>query len=288
MRWILAALYGLSSAAPAPAQEIVAVLSSDLAPFREALSGMEEELGTAVRAVVLQDGTAFGRESATLFVSFGSKAAIQEYPPSSTLVYCMAPGLLDEGIPHAGRKIKVQMSPPASTIVGRIRELQPGLRRLGVVWNSAAIGEEIEEGRQTSRLLHIELVEMRPERPGDLPRALRESGRHLDAIWLPPDPLLVSEATFAVLRDYSRGNGVPFYAPTAGLVDKGATAAVVSDFREVGRTAGRVVRDVRSGADVPAHVHPRTNRIHLNQDAATAAGLSVPAGVQRQVQRSGS
>lgn len=280
-RWVVANLCCLALASPVPAQDVVAALTSDLQPYRAALAGLEQELGMEVPVLLVsQDVPNFG-PGTRIVVSFGSKAATRSYPETATLVFCMAPGMRADEIPHRGRKVEVRMSPPMGSIVARFRDLQPNLRRLGVVWISESIGDEIEENREALRQLHVELVEMHLDRASGLPGALRSQGRSLDAIWLPPDPLLVTESSFTMLRSFSQSNKVPFYAPTEGLAAKGAVAAVATSFEEIGRTTGRVIRQLRAGEAPPRHVYPRTSRLTLNAKSATDAGLSVTAEVIR-------
>ena len=267
------------------AQEVVGVLSSDLGPYQEAYEGFREAFGQEVPRISLASGSPeIGRDTRVV-VAFGGKAALYGYPEGVSVIYCLAPAARLEA---SGSEVmvKVHMLPYAGYVVSKVKEIQPGLRRLGVFWASDAMSEYVGEISRASVAFGLEVAAERVGDPDELPDRLRGLLRRgVDGLWLPPDPLLINSRSFALLREFCRSNDIPFYVPTAGLVEKGAVASISASFREIGRTAGRVARRVLSGEHVPRAVYPEVVEVTLNLSAASEVGLEIPPAVSAQADR---
>lgn len=268
------------------AQEVVAVLSSDLAPYREAYQGFKTALGLPVTQIDLQAGRPIIGRNTRLVVAFGSKAAMEEYPRDLTLVYCMAPGTaLDPG-QRQGPTIRISMLPVASQVIGALRDLQPPLKHLAALWITDTMTDYAAQMQQAGREAGLEVVAEQLRDPGQLPDSLRRLiGKGVEALWLPPDPLLINAGSFAVLREFSRANKIPLYAPTAGFAEEGAVAAVGVSFAQNGRTAAEAVLEILAGREVPAEIYPDECEITLNLGAAAAAGLRFSPETQDRAHR---
>lgn len=225
-------------------RETAVVLTVASGPYKEAFSAFQEEFGNTVLSYDLSVSAAIPREK--VIVAFGGKAATRDYPAASLLVYCMAPGMIDHPARH-GRTVAVSMVPDAGQALRTLLRIQPGLRRLAVFHTSDAYGRYLEALRAEGKRLNIKILPTEIRSGEDVPSELRRLRQDMGAFWLLPDPLLVSSENFTILRDFSRANRIPFYAPTAGLAQKGATAAVYNSFSEIGRTAAKAAKEGARG-----------------------------------------
>lgn len=270
----LAAILLLVCASTARAADatVAAVFSSESGPYQEALSGFDETVGTVPQTVFLSNADAKLPESAKVVVTFGAKAALKGYPSGTALVYAMAPALeLDR------EATAIRMEPEPDVLLSCVHRIAPNVKRLGIVWQSARYGKYVASVRKLgeSRTISIEDAPVGDDR--SLPDALRSLYGKIDALWLPPDPLLINAQTLPVLLDFSRANRVPLFAPTAGLVEQGATASIGPDFKEIGRAAGRAAREALEGpAKRNRQVYAARVEIVLNQAAAKEIGLTFP------------
>lgn len=222
-----------------------AVLTEDAGPYREAFLAFQEEYGKTIPAYDLSTYTAMPQEK--VIAAFGGKAATLDYPETSLLVYCLAPGIKDR--PARRRTVAIPMVPAPGQALQTIRRIQPGLRRLAVFHTSGAYARYVEELSSEGRRLNIEIIAASVQSDADIPAELRRLIRDMDAFWLLPDPLLVNKETFTTLKYFSRANHIPFYAPTSELAKKGATAAIFNSFVEIGRTAAKAAKeDVRDSS----------------------------------------
>jgi len=260
----------------AHADHVVAVLSSDLGSYQEALEGFKESFNRAVPVWSLSAGVPEIEPGTRVVVAFGGTAALVQYPAHVALVYCMAPGTKVGSLKRGAPTVEISMLPRPEVVLANLVQLQTGLRRLAIFWVSPGVEPYIEMMARAAAPYGIELWRDKLGSATDLPERLRRLSRSADALWLPPDPLLVNARAFAVLKDFSWSNDVPFYVPTSGLVEKGAVASVSCGFRDIGRAAARAAQQALDGTVDRTEMYPEKCDITVNLTAAANAGLRTP------------
>lgn len=269
----LAVAAALALCAESRAAEVVAVLGSELGPYREAYESLRTAYGSDIEILPL--GVKPPR-SAKVVVALGGKAALQPYSERVALIYGLAPGLEITPETHDGPIAKIKMEPAAGALIKKLRELQPGLRKLGVVWSSENRTSEIRQLAETSAASGVTVVVERISGSGELPAALRRLKGAVGALWLPPDPLVINARNFETIKQFAYENDVPFYVPTSGLVEKGAPAAVAVSPRETGRAAAAAARAALGGSALPAEIFIDRVEVFINASAAAECGLAIP------------
>lgn len=275
----------LAACGTAIAQEVVAVLSADLSPYREAFEGFQEALGRTVPSFLLAEGSPRIALETRVVVAFGGKAAQWDYPDRVVLIYAMAPGTKLGLRDRKGFSIEIGILPRAGLILSKLKELQPSLKRLAVLWSSKAVEEYLGEIRNAADQVGLEVSTDRLGASADLPDRLRLLFRKTDALWLLPDPPLVNSQTLSILKEYSWSNDIPFYAPTTGFVQQGATASISSSFREIGRAAGAAAQKALAGELVQGTVYPEKAEVAVSAKSAESAGLEIPIETLKKVDR---
>ncbi|MBI3566317.1 MAG: hypothetical protein HY079_14070 [Elusimicrobia bacterium] len=263
-----AAALALAAWAAAPASAAVrAVLSSESEHYRQAYEGFQEAWGESVPAAILgRDEVAEG----DVVVAFGSRAAMRPWPGAPFRVACLAPGA-----PRRDDLVSVEMLPEPGPLVARIKRLMPRIKVLRVLWSSALEDGQVGELAAAAEAQGIKVLSERVEDPARLPEHLRLLSGRSDALWLMPDPLLVSARNFAVLREFSAAARVPFFAPTEGLAEKGATATLAAPFRDIGRAAAAALKELQAGGRPRDHYHPSRVVVTVSLSAARASGLDL-------------
>ena len=174
---------------PLGAQEVVAVISSDLAPYREAYQGFETALALPVTQVNLQTGRPRIGRGTRVVVAFGGKAAMEEYPRDLTVIYCMAPGTTLNADQRQGPTIRINMLPVAGKVVDALSDLQPSLRHLAVLWVTDTMTDYVTGLQRVGGEAGLEVAAERLQDPDQLPDTLRRLiGRRVEALWVPPRP----------------------------------------------------------------------------------------------------
>ena len=233
--------------------DIVAVLSSDLGPYAEAYEGMAAALGKRPVRIVLGATEPEVGPATAVVVAFGSKAVQHAYP--TVRVHCMAPASAS-GEGHSSDVVRVHMLPPAQQLVEALQLIQPNLRHLGLLWVLKTPGylKRLQTAAASAGIAvvapQLDDVEQLPDRL----RTLAELG--IDAVWLPPDPLLINARSFSLVKEFAWSNDVPFYAPTARFVQSNAVASVAPTFREIRAAAAAVATRYLNGEAQEGCVYP--------------------------------
>lgn len=268
MRSSVLLLAGLA-AGPASAAEPTAVLSSGSAHYRQALEGFIEAWGST--GPVVGAGRALPAD-ARAFAAIGSEAAARAWPQDAVVVAVMAPSVADD---PADGVTRVSLLADPEVIVARMRALVPGLQVARVFWASASARGDSEELIAAGERHGLVFLSERVDPPSRLPEHLRSLTGKAGALWLMPDPALVNEKNFSVLREYAAAERIPLLAPTEGLAERGATATIAASFRDMGRAAAASLRARLAGGAAPEVSYSKRVSVTVNGPAARAAGLSL-------------
>jgi ABC-type uncharacterized transport system substrate-binding protein len=104
----------------------------------------------------------------------------------------------------------------------------------------------------------------------------------MDAIWLLPDPLIITPDHFHLVRTMAKRSRVPVLAYSETLVEAGAFLCVAPDREAIGRLAAQRVQTVLQPGATPATlplVVPQEFRVVLNRDTQQALGLDIDSAL---------
>lgn len=264
------------SAAPG---NTVAVISVNSGAYLEAFSAFQAAYGREVVHYDLSTQKPELDKEINLLVTFGGKAANYAYPEGINTIYCMAPGLLLKPSARAAKSVKIALVPNPLDTFARIKQIQPGLKRLRILWASAGYAPYVQLVRDAGARQGIQVTAFKLEGPASLPGALRSALADADALWLPPDPLIVTRENLLILREFSWENKFPFYGSTKSMTREGAAASFGISFAEVGKAAARAALTLDGGGSVPETVFPAKTETTLNASAAAKLGLDFPRSV---------
>lgn len=236
----------------AGAELVVFMPERPLPPHEEALLGLCETLGRCPET--LSAGAPLPKD-ARVVVAIGGEAARRRYPSRVTLVTALTPGLGSPAGTGAGSWVRVTMRPSPADFLAALRSHRPVPGRVALLWASRAHARYVGELAALMRGAGLEPDARRLDAPEDLPALLRSIERP-DAVWLAPDPELVTPVNYALLKEYAKSGPTRFLAPAPGLAAAGADASVAPSFRSVGARAGQVARDALAGREIPQEAYP--------------------------------
>ena len=165
-----------------------------------------------------------------------------------------------------------------------IKEIYPGLRVLGVIYNAGEMNSvvQIEQLKDIMADVGIEqLVEGTCATTADVATAAAALIGRCDAIYIPTDNTAVSglEAIIAVAEE----NKIPFFGSTGDMVDRGCIAAKGADYTWIGAEAGRYAARILKGespGDIPVVCcAPEACKLVVNTGAAERMGITIPQSV---------
>jgi ABC-type uncharacterized transport system substrate-binding protein len=131
---------------------------------------------------------------------------------------------------------------PVKRAIEIAREMNPGLGRLGVVWNP---GEQCSEAclkiaRKTCETMGIELIEANASNTSEVPEALRSViARNVDAIWIGGDNVAISSINLII--GLAGEAGIPVFTNDPTDTQIGALFGLGADYFTVGQYTGDIV-----------------------------------------------
>lgn len=266
----------LCGAAPAAAQE-AAVLSKGSGPYFEAYLALQKAMGRPITPIDLSKGAPKLPPGLKAVVTFGARAADLDYPDGVKVIFALAPGYS----PRSGQSGRVRLCPvprPADALAAFLR-LQPSLKRLAVFY-SADMAPVVNQLEAAAPALGLEVVKAQLQSPAQVPERLRTLLGKADAVWLLPDPALISRTSLSVLGEFSCANKIPFYAPSAGLLQFGAAASYAPEPEETGRAAALALKAALAGQTLPEVIHPANSALTLNR--GTVARCALPLALPKE------
>jgi hypothetical protein len=241
-----------AGAVPGRGPQVAVVLPhSPAAPYQEALHGLCKALDGCPRVFAPGESLPSGTR---VVIALGGRAARASYPSAVSLVTALTPGFeaRDAG---EGAVVRVRLTPSPEDFARRLLSRRPGLRRAVLLWSDPVSGRFADAARRAAAARGVDLVPRRVPDPSDVPESLRALP-DADAVWLAPDPELVTPMTFDAVREYARSRGETFFAPAPGLASRGADPALAPSFEASGRRAGKVALDLLDGLQEPDTAYP--------------------------------
>ena len=249
-----ALVLSLFCAGSARAGEIVVVApEAPMLPYQEALQGVCDALGACPPVLKAADALQIPPE-VRVIIALGGRAARLRYPAHATLVTALTPGF-DARPGREGSVVHVRLTFSPSEFARKLKLLQPNVRRAVLLWSEPTSGRYTSAVRVAAAALGWEAVPVQVPDPEDIPALLR-SLPAADAVWLAPDPGLVTRMTFDAAREYARTRGAAFFAPAPGLADRGADPGLAPSFRAAGLRAGMAARETLGTERVPEDAYP--------------------------------
>lgn len=281
----------LVSTAPHPAPADVLVVKSDdlrqydapIAAFRSHFDRQAEVVDIAGSRqpgrTVIGSRTADDRFEAVF--ALGGRAAhlSRRLIPERPLVFAM---VLDWqryrfGPPSAGVAVEI----PVAGLLTRFKLVLPRLERIGVIHAEGFSTTTLAEAREAAETLGIELVTERVGHDDAVPGAYRRMRRELDALWMLPDPLVVTRANFRYLRDRTRTDEIAFLAFSENFVRAGALLSIAPSYETMGAQAAALLEQLVAApgphAAAPRVQQPLGSKLVINADTAAAVGIELDA-----------
>jgi len=284
---LVALAAGFSAPAVAgPKPKVSALVAQNTAPYQRALSAFKRAWDGPVQTHVLEfedDAVARVRaEAPALVLAVGVKAAKAAQALGDVpVVYCMVlePRANGVGAPHV---IGVPLEIPPMVQLSELKRTLPATQRVGVIYNPARSGRELEEAQVAAGKLGLVLHAEPASSAAQFPEALKKLLPKVQALWLIADPTVVTQDTFRLMLESASANRLPLLVFNDEFVRRGALLAVSPDFEGAGLEAARLAQDLAAGKK-PSEIAPAQARwtLVLNLGTAKALGITLPPEVLR-------
>lgn len=275
----------LSLASALASTDVAVLLSDDLPAYHAPVQTFGDALGRPYHVYDLRgDETRamtvterMKRDPPPLIFALGAKAAwvAARQLPDVPLVYAMVQSPDRYGIEGA-HVTGIAMNLPMDTVISQIEVILPDVRSIGLLTSPGQAATLVPAAQEAAEKAGIQVT---PEVVGDareLRHALTRLRSKVDALWLAPDPDLLTPPNFRLIRDAAVRARQPLLTGSETLVRAGALMCVTPDSIEVGIEAAHLATALLSDeGEVPVPVQPEHPRVVLNLDTLEALGLKL-------------
>jgi putative tryptophan/tyrosine transport system substrate-binding protein len=221
-----------------------------------------------------------------LALSTPSAQACRKHLPDVTLLFSAVTDPVEAGLvagldkPGPNITGMTDMS-PVERHIALIRELQPKLKKLGVLYNANEANSlsVVKVVREECRKHGIEVVLKTVEKKENVAEAAAILVGESDAVYVPTDNTVVS--AIETVAKICGKNRRPLYAADVDSVPRGALVSLAIDYYGMGRQTARMAERILGG-ESPASMPVESQedfRIHVNLKAAQLMGIELPVSL---------
>lgn len=266
--------------------QVSAVLSSDIAQYRQALEGFQgvvrERKGTlriAEHNLGKETGESIARQIGSdrprLVFAVGPEAAkfARERVKTIPVVFAM---VLRPQLLAAANVAWVSLDIPVRVKLEKIRSILPGATRIGIVY-SAASAPLYREVVQGCKALGLQAVGKEVDSGKEFPEAFREIAARIDLFLMLPDTKVFFPKSIEYLLVEGMKNRVPVVGLAVSYTKAGALISFEADYRDLGRQAGEIAARIIGGEkpDTIEPARPRRVKTSLNLVVAERVGIKI-------------
>lgn len=278
-------------AAPLEGAEVALLKSADSASWRPAIEALKRAAaGHNVSEFDLRGDKAEaervvaavkGRVAAIVALGPLAAQAARDGAPELPLVACMISDPSRIGLAAGPNVTGVALHPPVKNQLAAFRMVNPRGVRLGVIYSAENVGKLVQEAQRAAPVVRLSIVEKAISSDREVPQALRAllaGSDAVDALWLPPDPLLLGEDARRYIFQETLKAGKPVYAFSAALVQEGALVSNGAQMANTGEQAGELLLRLL-GPDKGAKIElaiPRAELV-INKKIADRLRIEIPA-----------
>jgi putative ABC transport system substrate-binding protein len=284
----------VASAASASAAEIAVLKSADSPAWRPAIDSLRRS--AAAHTVTEYDLRGDRAEAERVIASLKGKAAVlvtvgplaaqtaKEVAPEIPQVFCMVQDPARLGLVGVPNVTGVAFSIPIKNQLAAFRMVNPRGVKIGVVYNEANAGRLVEEAQKAAAVVRLSLVARPVASDKDVPEALRtllKGADAVDALWIPPDPVLLGDESRRYVLAETLKAGKPVYSFSATLVAEGALVSNGPDLASIGDQAGDLVNRLAGGDKGKIEMLVPRAELVVNKKIADKLKIEIPADALR-------
>ena len=267
---------------------VIALVSHDAAPYKEALSGLQQQLastpGLQVDSYLMQGDTRAAtnalqaaHDAGAVLVTLGT-AATQAVLSSDAATPVVAALVFSSESLRRPSVTAVTLDMPVETQFDWLRKMLPEQRTVGVLYNPKENQQRVDAAMRIAQARGLKLLARPVETPQDLPAALEGMSRQIDVLWSLTDAVVISPQTAQPILLFCFRNKIPLVGLSSTWVKAGALYSLDWDYGDIGRQTGELVQRIVHGAkpaELPA-VTPRKLTYAINMKSAGQLGVDVP------------
>jgi len=270
---------------------VIALLSLDAAPYKEALNGLQQQLsstpGIQIDSYLMQgdaraaaNAIQAARDGGAVLVTLGT-AATQTVLSSDAATPVVAALVFSSESLRRPSVTAVTLDMPVETQFDWLRKILPDQHTVGVLYNPKENQQRVDAAMRMAQARGLKLLARPVETPQELPAALEAMSHQIDVLWSLTDAVVISPQTAQPILLFCFRNKIPLVGLSSTWVKAGALYSLDWDYGDIGRQTGELVQRIVHGAkpaELPAAM-PRKLTYAINIKSAEQLGVDVPRGL---------
>lgn len=262
--------------------EIVAVQSIRVAPYEEALKGLESVCDAKIKRLVVSklDGSDIVEKineiRPDLVLAIGMDALSRAKKIKSIpIVYLM---VLNPQSMLSGENITgVSMNIPQEKQLITLLEVLPDLKNIGLLYDPNRTGHLAKSAQDAAGKTGVKLIASEIHSSKNAPSLITNMKGNIDLFWMLPDITVITPETVEFLLLFSIENKTPILTFSDKYVELGALMSIGIDPFDIGIQAGEMAKKILSGRDVKdvQRVDARKAVISINLKIAKKLGINI-------------
>jgi len=271
------------------AENVAVVLSSDAAPYQEALEGFKEIVRHRIAGVQIleKDNPAAWQQQLKklrseiepdLVFVIGSSGlqAVSNDIKNIPIVHALAFNPFGSTVSAAKNVYGVSMIPSADQVVSLLKELNPKLRRVGTIYDPSRNGLLFSQARVAFQKDGLQLVGKETRSTGDVGAALKSLESDVEVLWLWPDERFLADDILQRILLFSFERKIPVLGLSERHTEMGALLSLsYGSAKDMGRQAGEVSNSLLSDAKMVAMPLVTLRQVKLTVNLRTARRLDI-------------
>jgi putative ABC transport system substrate-binding protein len=220
-------------------------------------------------------------KAGTVIVAMGPLAAqaAQAGAPEIPLVFCMVQDPARLGLVGPAGVAGVSFQIPIKNQLAAFRLVNPRGVRVGVIYSEQNTGAQVAEAAKAAAVVRLNLTTKAVASERDVPEALRtllKGADAVDALWIPPDPILLGDESRRYILAETLKAGKPVYSFSAALVAEGALVSNGPELSSIGDQAGELVNRLAAGEKGRIEMLIPRAELIINKKIADKLKVDVP------------
>jgi putative ABC transport system substrate-binding protein len=213
----------------------------------------------------------------TVILAIGQKAMQSAQATPATVVYCMVLGSSAVST-KAVTGLRLEVSADAQ--FEQFRRVHPSAKRLGVIYDAKNFSAYLADATRAAAARGLTLVPKPVTDGREVRTAISDMVDDIDALWLIPDPQLISADMFNFLLVYTLEHKIALFGFFESFTRAGALASLAPDYAAIGRQAAKVASELAAKpAETRQPVPPAVSSpgvLTINAKTARQLGIEIP------------
>ena len=275
--------------------EIVILKSKDIAPYNKVVEEFRGASKANITDYVVTNSLKKNKrlvnkiKSTTpdLIFTVGLKAVllVKGEIGNIPIVFSMVMHPEKHGLVNAKNITGITLDVPIKEQIQKLKTAIPHIKELGVVYNEANSSSIVNEAKEATEKLGINLIHKKVISAKSVPKAIRSLLKNIDCLWLTADSTVVTKESFEFLLLSSFENNVPIMAYSEGFVKAGALLSLSPDYCKSGIQAAHIAADVLGGNSLPGVQRCDSTIFAINLKTAKKMGIKIPVEVINSAER---